>query len=211
MLDREASAEIVRQAAAGDAVALKVLLVDSHEPLRAQLARRIPAQLQSAIAVDDIVQEAHIEVFRRIRSFKPEGPGSFDRWLVTIALSRLRNALQRQRTLKRGGGWQPLTRRAHQWDESTLALLDTLAGPGRTPSRDAARQETIVAVHNALAALPEQYRQALWLVRIEGRSVAEAAADMRRTERAVHGLCRRGLVLLRAQLKSADCFLNSDW
>ena len=40
----------------------------------------------------------------------------------------------------------------------------------------------------ALQTLPEHYRQAVGLVCLEGRPVAEAAALMGKTQRAVHGL-----------------------
>jgi RNA polymerase sigma-70 factor (ECF subfamily) len=94
-------------------------------------------------------------------------------------------------------------------EDSTLALLDTLAGPGRTPSKSVARREAIDAVHASLAELPEHYRAALWLVHIKGLSVKAAATDMGRSERAIHGLCRRGLRLLRNRLRSTTTFLSS--
>jgi RNA polymerase sigma-70 factor (ECF subfamily) len=201
--------ELVQQAVQGDRVALKLLLTDSHARLCERLARRLPSLLRSTVEAEDVVQEAHVEVFRRIGTFVPREPQSFDRWVLAIALSRLRNAIRRQCMLRRGGqATSPATTR--KIEDSTIALLDAIAGPGRTPSRSAARHELIEAVHTALARLPEPNRKAMWLVHIEGRAVREAAAEMGRTERAVHGLCRRGVALLRAQLKSASQFLVSD-
>ncbi|MCH8806978.1 MAG: hypothetical protein IH986_12925 [Planctomycetes bacterium] len=91
-----------------------------------------------------------------------------------------------------------------------IGLLDLLAGPGRTPSRCVARVEALRAVQSALDRLPEHYRQAILLVRIEGRPVAEVAAEMGRTERAVHGLTRRGLELLRDRLGDSSAYLSSS-
>lgn len=198
---------LVRRAAGGDGVALKLLLVGSNPRLNEHISRRIPADLWGAIGVEDIVQEAHMEVFTRIGAFDPQGPDAFYRWLATLALSRLRNAIKRARAFKRGGGRRGARTRNIQ--DSALGLLDTLAGPGRTPSRTAARTEAIEAVQAALAELPKDQRRAVWLVHIEERSVREAAAVMGRSKRAVSGLCRRGLEMLRKRLDRATGWLSS--
>lgn len=161
------------------------------------------------LAAEDVVQQAHIEVFRRIAGFEWRGPDSFYRWLATIALSRLRNAIRHQTSIKRGGGWTPVGPFAGNFEESAVELLDLLAGPDETPSRCVARSEAALAVRSALAELPEDNRRALWLVHFEGCSAKAAAAQMGRTERAVHGLCHRGLKLLRSHLRSATRFLSS--
>ncbi len=199
---------LVEQAVAGDTVAMKLLLTQSREDLCRLVGKRIPADLRSILDVEDVVQESHIEVFRRIASFKVRGPQSFHRWLIAIALTRLRNGIKRHRALKRGGGRAVMAAWPKRIEDSTLALLDTLAGPGQTPSKSVARQEAINAVQASLAGLPEDYRAALWLVHIEGRSVKSTAAEMGRTERAVHGLCRRGLDLLRQRLHGTTTFLS---
>jgi RNA polymerase sigma factor (sigma-70 family) len=200
--------ELAARAAAGNAPALKLLLTASRDRLCEDMAGRVPADLRGVLDVDDVVQEAHIEAFRRIAKFEPKGPESFYRWVSAIALSRLRNAIKQQRADKRGGGWRAAEFRTRQVQDSTIALLDKLAGPDRTPSHYAARTEAVRAVQAAMADLPEQYRDALWLVHFEGQPIRAAAASMGRSPRAVHGLCRRGLDLLRERLQSATKFLS---
>lgn len=117
--------------------------------------------------------------------------------------------IKAKRALRRGGQFRQLPGAGGQWDDSTIALLDMLAGPGRTPSRSAARIEAIDAVQSALATIPDHYRQAICLVHLEGRPVKEVAADMGCSERAVHGLCRRGLKQLEAHLRSASRFFST--
>ena len=190
---------LVRQAVAGDAKALKLLLLDLHGSLCERLRLKIPANMTRLVDAEDIVQETLIEVFRRIRTFKTQGPGSFSRWVSAVALSRLRNVIAHHRTAKRGGGWNRWSKNVNI-DESTIALLDSLAAPGRTPSRILAKGEAVSAVHAALAELPEHYQRAIWLIHIEGCSVRTAAETMGRTDRAIHGLCRRGLGLLQEKL-----------
>ena len=188
---------------------MKVLLIESRDRVCTHMAGRVPRDLRSVIDVDDLVQETHVEIFRRIREFTPRGDGSFDRWVTTIAVSRLRNIIKRCRAAKRGGGQRATAYISKRIEDSTIALLDKLAAPGRSPSRCVARTEAIEAVHTALEGLPEHYREAVWLVHIEGQPVRVAAASMGKSERAIHGLCRRGMSLLRDRLQSASRFLTS--
>ena len=206
----EANFAMVQRAVRGDAMALKLLLTKSRTRLRDRISGRVPHDLRSVFDVDDIVQEAHVEIFRRIDGFKPQNNGSFDRWVTTIALSRLRNAIKKYRAAKRGGRHRTASLVSRGMEDSALALLDSLADPGRTPSRCVARTEAVEAVQNALAELPDHYRRAVWLVHIEGQPVKNVAIDMDKSERAVHGLCRRGLSLLRDRLGSATRFLTSS-
>jgi RNA polymerase sigma factor (sigma-70 family) len=140
-------------------------------------------------------------------AFVPRGSGSFERWVTAIAVRQLRGAVRRQRTAKRGGG-RATVNQLRSVEDSAVALLDMLCGPDHTPSRCIAKKEAVGAVQTAMMELPEHYRQAVWLVHIEGRQVRDVAAQMGRTHRAVNGLCRRGLKLLKAQLESASRFLS---
>ena len=201
---------LLRRAIDGDSAALKLVLLDLHPRLCSYLTRRIPADLRPALDAEDVVQETYAQIFRRIRDFDLRGSASFQRWVYTIALHQFRHAISRGRAAKRGGGARALTPPRRSREESCVALLELLAGPGRTPSRCVARQEAVLAVEAALTELPEHYRQALWLIHIQGWTVAMAAAEMGRTERALHGLCRRGLKLLRDRLGSRSRYLSSS-
>ena len=90
---------------------------------------------------DDLVQETHVAVFQHIRSFIPRGPDSFDRWVTVIAVGRLRDAIKRFKAAKRGGGQIAKPARPSDLQSSMVALLDLIAGPGRTPSRTMAGVE----------------------------------------------------------------------
>jgi len=200
----------VRRAIGGDAVALTALLTETRRPLCERIARRIPADLRESIDGDDVAQEAHVEVFRHISEFELRGDGSFERWVATIALRKLRDAVRARRADRRGGGARQIRAVAGNVDDSMIALLDVLAGPDRTPSRSVARHEAVAAIKAALDALPADYRDAIWLVNIEGRPVAEAATAMGRTERAIHNLCYKAKDRMRELLGSGSKFLSSS-
>lgn len=193
---------LVVLAVSGDSIALKTLLLLVDPVLRGWLLRRIPPFLTRVLDPEDIIQETYVDVFRRIGSFEHRGSGSFPRWVAAIAGNRLRNGLRRMRANKRGGGRESPSRPANI-DDSTVALFDLLAGPDKTPSRVLARVEVLQAMKDGLATLPDRYRDALQCVYLEGWTAAEAASRLGCTERAVHGLCRRGLRLLESRMQVA--------
>lgn len=103
MLVEGGDVQLLERAASGDRLALRLILAESRERLRDYLSRRVPADLAGLIDAEDIVQEAHIEVFRRIEGFEPRGAESFFRWEATMAMNLLRNAVKWHRCAKRGG------------------------------------------------------------------------------------------------------------
>jgi RNA polymerase sigma-70 factor (ECF subfamily) len=204
-MEVDGAIELIERARAGDAAALKLLLQEHQDALVQRLSRRIPEHLRGMVDADDIVQETHIEVFQRIAAFELRSPNSFFSWLCTIAMSRLRNVVQQHRAVKRGGitrTYRLAGRPDHE--DSALTLLQHLAGPERTPSRVMARAELAEIVCHAIDKLPEPQRQAVWLFYIESQTVPQVAKAIGRTERAVHGLCRRGREMLRELLMSTD-------
>lgn len=201
-------AQLVERAVAGDTVALTALLAETRSATVERLHRWVPFDLQSTVSADDAVQDAHVEVFHRIATFRAQHGHSFDRWVSAIALRRLRSILRAHRSLKRGGGLRR-TPTDQRIEESTVHVFDMLVGPGRTPSRSAVRRELVAAVHAAIDELSDDYRLAVWQVHIDGRSPREVAATMGRTERAIHGLCRRGLSKVRTKLETLPQF--SSW
>lgn len=210
MIEESPQAGLIARAVAGDRVALTLLLTETRSGLCGYLASRIPADLKGTLDADDIAQEAHVEVFRHIGDFENRGPGAFERWLRTIALRKLRDAIKMRRADRRGGGRVAVSPFPRHVEDSIVALLDLVAVPGQTPSRSAARHEAVAAVQSALSELPEDYRQAVWMVYIEGRSVASAAEHMGRTERAIHNLCYKAKDRLREHLGSDARFFSSS-
>jgi len=200
--------ELTRRAAAGDELALTLLLQRTRPRLLEYVGRRIPADLRASVGADDIAQQAHVEAYRNVARFTPRGERAFERWLWTIALRKLRDAIRLRRAAKRGGPRAEAALAGAGLEDSIVGLLDVLAGPGRTPSRQVARQEALDAIRAALDALDPPYREAIWLAHIESRPIAEVARHMGRSQRSVHGLLRRGLAQLRERLGRESRFLT---
>ncbi len=198
------------KAVEGGSTALKLLLVQSSPCLRNIIGRRIHGDMRRTIDPEDILQQADIEVFRRISGFKGRSFDAFVRWRCAIALSRLRNEIRNHHAAKRcarNGTVPNQVRRSVE--DSTISLLNLIPGKGQTPSRLIAREEAAELIQEAVDSLPVRCRQAVSLVHIEGQAVRDAATILKCSERAIHGLCRRALVMLGDHLERAGLIQDS--
>ena len=180
---------------------LIICLTERAEWLDHFVRVRIPSDCRRVLSAADVVQDIWIAAFRRSDTFAPQGPDSFDRWLMTIARTKLLDVIKTARRQKRD------TRRARAsvWEgHSFIQFVDLLASSGRTPSKDASSKEAVQAVRIALISLPEDERRAIMLVRIENNSLADAARTMGKSRPALRGLIRRGMLRLRDRLGSAS-------
>ncbi|MBI5764807.1 MAG: sigma-70 family RNA polymerase sigma factor [Planctomycetes bacterium] len=204
----DTTTDAVHRAIAGDQVALTLLLTTHRRDVRDYVAGRIPSNLRGGIDADDLVQEAYAEVFRHIGGFESRGADSFGRWVRTIALRKLRDAIKTRGADKHGGAKMQVHAAAPGVGESVVVLLDLMAGDEKSPSRCAAGREAMEAVRAALSLLPEDLQQAVSLVYLQGLTVKEAASGMNRTERAVHNLCYKAKARLRELLGTESRFLS---
>lgn len=125
---------------------------------------------QASLA-DDVLQDAWLVAVRRIRDFDPAA-GAFRQWLTGVAVRVLQNHLRKQARQRRG-------RRE----------LDDPAAPKRDGLR----------VAEALAALNPRQEAVLRAKYLDGKSVAEIAAECGDSEKAVESLLTRARAAFRAE------------
>jgi len=89
-------------------------------------------------------------------------------------------------------------------DQSSVRLEGMLAAPHSSPSQRAVRNEDLLRLANALARLPQPQHEAIVLHHLQGRSLAETAACLGKSDAAVAGLLHRGLKKLRELMSSGD-------
>jgi RNA polymerase sigma-70 factor (ECF subfamily) len=196
--------DVVRLAVAGDRAALDGLLATYYPRLAAHIAPKLPADLRGTLTVEDVLQEAFLDVFQTIADARADCGKSFYSWLVAIVEHQMLDLIRAARAAQRGGGWSPV----HAQSSSILALLEQVAVTTRTPSSSAAGHEAILAIQSALELLPEDYRRVVRLRYIEELTVAETAARMKRTEAAVEMLCHRALKQLATLMGSESRFFS---
>jgi RNA polymerase sigma-70 factor (ECF subfamily) len=199
----ESEAELVAQAVAGDRFALERLLLAHATATARHIESRLPSAVRMFVDVDDLLQETFLHAFRSISRYEARAGCTFGGWLKTIADARLVDAVRREGRLKRGGG----ARRAHgeaRQDSWNATREQWIAVTDARPSSAASRLEAISAVREAVATLPDDQRQAVEAHILAGRTLAETAAMMRRTEPAVRGLVYRAKDQLRTMLRSSS-------
>jgi RNA polymerase sigma-70 factor (ECF subfamily) len=131
---------------------------------------------------EDVTQESFVAAYRAIRTYR--GEGSLRAWLLRIATRQsFRRLSQRRATV--GLDVIPAPRLADASNEPTRVVIDL---------------ESRRAVHDAVAALPEPYREVVALRFFADLSLAEVADGTGRPINTVKTHLRRGLERLRPTL-----------
>jgi RNA polymerase sigma-70 factor, ECF subfamily len=195
-------AELVRGARQGDRAALGRLLERYNAYLTVLARLQIGRRLQGKVDPADLVQEAFLEAHRNFPLFRGETEAEFAAWLRQILAGRLANLVRRFLGTKARDVRleQDL---ALELDASSHALGQALAAAQSSPSQQASRREQSVQLADALAKLPENYREVIVLRHVEGLPFADVARRMDRTVDSVEKLWIRALGRLRAMLGDA--------
>ncbi|HVP12018.1 MAG TPA: RNA polymerase sigma factor [Phycisphaerae bacterium] len=192
-----------------DLTEVQHLLLERAGDLRRFVDQKIPPRFKSAIAAEDVLQEVWISAFRTFGDYRPGEPGGLDGWLRAIARRRLADALRSAGALKRGGAaclFHGGTSSPTSWAD----LFAQVSSNEKTPSGEISAQEAANALQIALASLPEQRRQAVYLRLVEGRPREEVAQAIQKAGITVDRLVRQGLRDLRQRLRHASRFFTDS-
>lgn len=197
------------RAVRGDQAAQAELMSACAGALRSRLSPSIPSKFRSLIDVDDILQVTFIDVIVNINRFESRGEGAFLAWITRLAENNLRDAVRGLERKKRQPPGHKLTG-AHGSEESYTALINTLSSGGKTPTRIAREDEATRHIEAALGDLPPDYAKAVRLYDLQCMSIQEVAADMDRSQGAVHMLRARGHERLREILIDLGRFFTTS-
>lgn len=115
------------------------------------------------LMADDIAQEVIIKIWNKAHTFNPQA-ASLNTWVFTIA----RNA--RIDYLRKNG--------RHQSDIDPEFIWDNLVDENADPFRDVQRSKDNEMIQKGLAELPNEQRQVLVKVYLEGKTHIEAANEL---------------------------------
>jgi RNA polymerase sigma-70 factor (ECF subfamily) len=175
----------------GDQEAFSALF-EKHRPRLAVLIHfRMGPELTRLYEVDDILQETFLKAFRDFGQFTYRSPGSFMSWLARIADHVLADLARSQGRQKRHAAEMLRFRSASNPVGSEP--LDS-----KTPSRILAEAEGVRGLLDKLQSLPEDYRQAILLMKVEGLSTSEAAERLGKSNEATALLLHRALKRFRS-------------
>jgi len=191
--------DLIRQARGGDRPALVELLERHGLTVRRQLEGKIDPRWRSLLSEDDVMQETYADVLLGIRGFRPEGEGSFLRWLSRIARNNLLDAVRELESQRQGGD----RHRVGQAEPggAPAGLLSALSGT-TTASKEAVRQEAAALLHGAMARLPHAYREVVRRYDLDGETVQQVADALGCSPGAVYMRRARARDMLRELLGS---------
>jgi RNA polymerase sigma-70 factor (ECF subfamily) len=155
---------------------------------------------------EDVLQQAYVAAFQSIKQCSFDGPAGFYKWLETIALDRLKDLKRDLGRKKRDIGRQLSAPPAAT--SSYADLVERLASPQSTPSRHLAKREACAAAVSSLARLTPDQRAVVRMRLLEGKQAAEVAAELGKSEAAVHMLLHRALKELRKLMVSITRYLS---
>src|SRR5262249_19420409 len=165
------------------------------------LARsRLDSSIHGMLDPADLVQQTLVRAYERRDQFHGASDAQRAAWLRTLLANTITDAL-RKLTGRRAGLTYSLD---ESINESSARFEALLAADQTSPSGRVEREESLLRLANAVAALPEDQRRAIELKHLRGMTLVEVSREMERTVPSVAGLLQRGLKALREEL-------GEDW
>lgn len=163
----DTDAILVARTVAGDKKAYELLVIKYER----RIQRLIGRMVRDVDLVEDIAQETFIRAYRALAQFR--GDAQFYTWLYRIAVNTAKKALME---LKRDPTISENSFKSGN-DDETSPLENELTSV-ETPEAILASKEIAEMINAAMAALPEELRQAITLREIEGLSYEEISELM---------------------------------
>lgn len=188
---------LVTLAKRGDQTAVEQLCNIYGERVRRIIRLRIDRKLRPKIDSIDVVQDALVLALDGLQDFTYRNEGDFLRWLSTIAENKLRDILDKFHAEKRDIRREiPFKNVETNIKEGSFGFAEPMQTT--TPSVLLSRKEDLDRLERAIDDLKPEYREVVFLSRIERLPHKEIAAKLGKSEGAVAMLLSRALVALTA-------------
>lgn len=163
--ERDEDFLIVQRVQAGDKKAYN-LLVSKYQR---RVARLLTRMVKNQEDIDDVVQDTFIKAYRAIGNFR--GESAFYTWIYRIAINTAKNHLVTQNR-------RPTTLNESNDDDSETFEDNSALSNIDTPESLMQTKQIGEAVNDAMAALPDDLREAIIMREIDGLSYEEIASAM---------------------------------
>ncbi len=166
------------------------------ERLRTRVFRFVLKQVRRPEEAEDLTQETFLEVFRKLANFR--GASRFSTWVMGIALNLARN--HRRKAPE------------YRFDMAAEDDVPETADSAPSPHQSLETKAFAGAVQEALSALPDDVREAVVLVSLDGLSYEEAAAIAETPTGTMKTRVFRGRKMMREAMarKKQDVFLETE-
>ena len=190
------SLSLVERVKSGDHAAFGLLFEKYKRRLAVLIHYKLSPDLRRFVEVDDVLQETWIEAYRDIDNFAYRKAGSLFTWLSRIADHVIADLARFHSRQKRHPA--DLIRFRSESNPEGPEPVDT-----KTPSRVFSENEEVLTLIESLNQLPDDYREAILLSKVEGLTTDEVAARTGRSKAAVALLLHRAIKRFRAIQHSA--------
>jgi RNA polymerase sigma-70 factor (ECF subfamily) len=167
------------------------------------LARlQLDPRLRARCDASDVVQQTFLQAHQALAQFRGGSEAELAAWLRQVLARNLAHAARDHRRGRRDVARERSLEAA--LEASSARLEGWLAAQQPSPSQRAERDEQLLRLAQALAALPEAQREALVRHYWQGWTTVEIGQHLGRTPAAVAGLLKRGLNELRRHLHEPE-------
>ena len=165
---------LVQAAQEGDNQALEDLFARYLPRVRRIVALRMGRHLHAFAEVEDIVQQALLKAFTRLKTFEHRSEGSFRYWLARLVQDEIVACARRGGAKKRGGG---RVRRFRDYPSQALSE-SFFPAQGPSPSSVVHAREREQQIEAALLSMPQHHREVIILRQFCGLSYKEIVEAM---------------------------------
>jgi RNA polymerase sigma-70 factor, ECF subfamily len=189
---------LLERARGGDQSAFEELFQQNRGRLQKAIAMRIDRRLSARVDASDVIQETHLEAFRRMPNYLAHGEMPFYLWLHWIAREKVL-ALHRRHL---GAGKRAVIYEAPLLpvDNSATFVSGIIAGREPSPSQALAKTELAERLRQALGQLDDDERDLILWRHFEQLSAREMAQLLQISEAAAGKRYIRAVERLRAFL-----------
>jgi RNA polymerase sigma-70 factor (ECF subfamily) len=191
--DTDGLLEAVRR---GERQALDRLLLRHRDELRSFVEMRLDPRLAARVDPSDVVQEAQVEMVRRMDDFLKRRPMPFRLWARKTAYERLLDLHKHH--VKRAR--RSVRREVALPDRSSLLLVRPLLRNGSTPSQRLEARDLAERVAQVVGELSDADREILLLRHAEGMPFEEIACLLEIESAAARKRFGRALIRLQQRL-----------
>ena len=188
------TAELLERAAQGDREALDELFRMHRERLLLMVRMRLHPRMRGRVDASDVIQEAQLEAFERLKDYLVKRPMAFFLWLRFLTGQKVtqlhRHHLGAQRRDPRR---EVRLQQGPMPEASSITLAHQLMGNLTAPSRAAIRAEFRARLDEALKLMDPLDREVLSLRHFEQLSNAEVAVELGLKESAASKRYIRGI------------------
>jgi RNA polymerase sigma-70 factor (ECF subfamily) len=202
-------ADLQRRAEAGDEQALADLFEHHRDRLRQMVRLRLDRRLYGRIDPDDVLQEAFLDLARRLPEYAADPAVPFYLWLRALVGQRLID-LHRQHlgARMRDAGQEVSLYRGALPAASSESLANHLLGRLTSPTQAAVRAEMQLRLQEALNSMDPLDREVVVLRHFEELSNAETAEVLGLQKSAASKRYLRAIVKLKAILDQVPGFFD---